>query len=333
MALGGFLRNLPYFFITLLVATTLMFFIVHNIPGDVTYVLADQIREEMGVTYEEALEIAYVMYLGFRPEEPLYKQYVDYLLNLLRGNLGYAYSFRMPVNDIVIQALPWTLLVLSLALVISFAIGVVLGLLIAWRRGGVLGPVVTAYAAFTDAMPDFITAMLLYIFLAVRLGLFPLKGAYDPDIVPGFHPAFILSVLHHAALPICAYVVEHIGLWALMMKGSATSTLEEDFVRAAVARGLPERRIMMSYVGRNAILPLVATLAIQLGTMLGGSTLVERVFSYPGIGYFFAEALMRRDYGLMQGLFFLIIAGIIGANLIVELIYPILDPRVRRETR
>ena len=254
-----------------------------------------------------------------------------YISNLLKGYLGFSPTFRVSVNDIVLKALPWTLFVLSIALIISFATGVILGLAITWRRKGILGQLVVAYAAFTDAMPDFVTALILMIIFAINLRLFPLKGAYDPSLKPGLYPAFILSILHHATLPILSYVIEHIGYWSLMMKGSAASVLEEDFVRSAEARGLPDKRIMTAYVGRNAILPLVASLAIQLGTMLGGSTLIETVFSYPGIGYFFTESISRRDYPVMQGLFFLIILGVVLANLFVDLIYPLIDPRARRE--
>lgn len=321
-----------YSFLTLLVSASITFYMVHNIPGDVTDVIAAQLSESMNIPFDEARRIALTYYIGYDPNKPILERYMEYIWNLFSGNLGYSLMFRISVNEIIIKALPWTLFVLSMSLFISFTIGTMLGLVIAWRRKTMLEPAVTAYASFTDAMPDFVTAMLLYMFLAVRIGWFPMKGAFDERLVPGFYPEFIFSVFYHATLPILSFVIEHIGFWALLMKGSAASVLEEDFVKAAEARGLPERRILTAYVGRVAVLPVVVMLAIQLGIMLGGSTIIETVFSYPGIGYFFTVATTNLDYGLMQGLFFIIIAGIIVANLVVNIVYPIIDPRARRET-
>ncbi|RLF21891.1 MAG: ABC transporter permease [Thermoprotei archaeon] len=326
------IKRIAYSLATLFAATTILFIVVHNIPGDVIYVWVYDIVETYGVSWEEAERIARVMFLGYEPDKPLWQQYIDYIRNLLRGNLGYSPTFRLPVNAIVASALPWTLFILSLSLSTSFIIGVLLGMFIAWKRKTIIDPIVSAYAAFTDATPDFVTAMLLFIFLAVRLGLFPLKGAYDAEIVtPGFNLPFIANVLWHAALPVLSYVIEHIGAWTLLMKGSAVSVLEEDYVRAAIARGLRESRVVTAYIGRTAIIPLVALIAISIGSMMGGSILIETVFTYPGMGYFFAQAIGRMDYALMQGLFFLIIAGVILANLVVDLIYPIIDPRAREE--
>ncbi len=319
-------------FFTLLFSASITFFLVNNIPGNVIDVLAAQIMESYGVSYDEAKQMAYTYYFGYESNKSLLERYIDYITNIFRGNLGTSIMYRVPVNSIVVHALPWTLFVLSLSLLTGFAIGTLLGLLMAWRRKTFLDPLVTAYASFTDATPDFVTAMLLFMFLAARLGWFPLKGAYDESLTPGFYPAFIISVLYHAALPILSYVIEHIGFWALIVKGSAASVLEEDFVKAAEARGLHERRILTAYVGRVALIPVIAMLAIQLGYMLGGSTIVETVFTYPGIGYFFSQASSTLDFGLMQGLFFIIILGIILANLAVDIIYPLIDPRARRES-
>ena len=324
------IRRILYSLLTFFASITITFILIHNIPGDVVETWAYELVQNLGVSIEDARSMV-ISYMGYQADKPMHLQYLEYVGNLLRGNLGYSGTFRMPVNGIVVHALPWTLLILSISLAVSFAVGSLLGILIAWRRGTILDPIVSAYAAITDATPDFVTAVILFVVLAVQLRLFPLKGAYDASLTAGFNIPFILSVLHHAALPVMAYVVEHIGMWALYMKSSAVGVLEEDYVRAAVAKGLKDRRIMMSYVGRTAILPLVAILSIQLGAMLGGNIIIERVFTYPGIGYFFAEAITRRDFGLMQGLFFLTISGVIVANLIVDLVYPKLDPRVRGE--
>ena len=150
------------------------------------------------------------------------------------------------------------------------------------------------------------------------------------DVTPGFNLLFILSALYHAALPIFAYTIQHLGGWILIMKSSAISVLGEDYVTAAQARGLKERTIAISYVGRNAILAPFTSLAIIFGGMLGGATLIETVFAYPGIGFFFGKAVALRDFPLMQGLFLLTIGGVILATLVADFLYAAIDPRVRK---
>lgn len=166
---------------------------------------------------------------------------------------------------------------------------------------------------------------------AVNLRWFPIAGGYDPTLTPGFNWPFIASVIAHSTLPVIAYTFENTASWALAMKGSAVSVLGEDYITAARARGLKDRRIITSYVGRNAMLPMITALAISLGAMLGGSTLIENIYSYPGIGRFNAEALTRRDLGLMQGLFLFQAIAIIFANFFADLIYTRLDPRIKLE--
>jgi len=308
---------------------TLTFIVIHLMPGDVIMSFAYDIVQTYGVTYEEAYRIATAFYTGYDPTKPLHERYIEYIKRLLlEGNLGYSHLWRLPANAVIARALPWTIFVLSQALLISFAIGATLGMYIAWKRKGTLEAITMGYVSLTEATPNFATALIFLIVFAVILKLFPLRGAYSVE--PGLTITFIADCYYHAALPIIVYVIEHLGMWTLLMRGSAVSVLGEDYVYAAHARGLKDKRIAITYVGRNAILPPITTLAIAFGTMLGGSLLIESVFMYPGIGYFIADAINKRDYGLMQGLFFVTTVGIVLANLITDFIYPVLDPRVRR---
>ena len=315
---------------TLILVTLLTFVLIHNMPGDPLEQWAVEIVEAQGVTMENALKQVQAMY-GYDPDEPLISRLATWLAGLLRGDLGQSLLYKVSVNRMVVKALPWTLLILSVSLILSFTIGVLLGTIIAWKRKTALNPVVTAYAAFTGATPDYITALVLLIIFAINLDWFPVRGAYTIGLTPGFNWPFLKSVIHHAALPVLAYTFENAAAWALAMKGSAVSVLGEDYIMAARVRGLKERRIATFYMGRNAILPLVTSLAISLGTMVGGATFIETIFSYPGIGWFFGEAIIRRDYGMMQGLFLLQAAAVIFANLIADLLYTRLDPRIRLE--
>ena len=324
------LKRIGFAFVTLFFVTTLTFFVVRNTPGDALQEWALEIVQTYGISMEDAMKQVRAMY-AYDPNEPIVDQYVRYVGGLAHGNLGTSILYKTSVNKIVLQALPWTVFILSSSLLLSFSIGALLGMAIAWKRKTLLDPVITGYAALTGATPDYITALILLIIFAINLKWFPSKGAYDPAVKPGFTWAFIKSVLYHGVLPIAAYTFENTAAWALAMKGSAVSVLGEDYIMAARARGLKERRIMTWYMGRNAMLPLITGLAIAFGGMMGGSVLIETIFNYPGIGWFFNEAVTRRDYGLMQGLFFLTAVSIIFANLIADLLYTRLDPRIRLE--
>lgn len=316
--------------ITVFIITTLTFFVVRKTPGDVMQAWAMEIVETYAMTYEDALAFVQSMY-HYDPDQPVLDQYLDYISGLLKGDLGMSFIYKVSVNEIIAKALPWTVFVTSISLLLSFTIGMLLGMTIAWKRKTFLDPVVTAYASFTGATPDYVTALVLLIIFAINLHIFPLKGAYDATIPPGFSWPFIKSVLRHAALPITAYTFESTAGWALAMKGSAVSVLGEDYITAARARGLKEGRIMIRYMGRNALLPMITGLAIAMGSMVGGSVLIETIFSYPGIGWFFGEALTKRDYGMMQGLFLFLAAAVIFANLAADLLYSRLDPRIKLE--
>lgn len=316
--------------ITLFIVMSLTFFLVRKVPGDPLYEWAVELSQTYGMRIEEAYEQVKVLY-GYDPNEPMSEQYINYIKGLLRGNLGTSMVYKMSVNKILLTALPWTVFLLSISLLISFGLGMLMGMIIAWKRKTALEPIVTAYAAFTGATPDYITALILLIVFAINLKLFPMMGAYDSALTSGFNWPFIKSVLYHAILPIFAYVFEGTAAWAMAMKGSAVSVLGEDYIMAARARGLKERRIMVFYMGRNAILPLVTGLAIALGTMLGGATFIETIFGYPGIGWFFGQATAKRDFGLMQGLFLMTAAVTIFSNLVADILYSRLDPRIKLE--
>ncbi|MCL5035907.1 MAG: ABC transporter permease [Chloroflexi bacterium] len=323
-------KKLAISVVTIFVALTFTFILVRQMPGDIVHTWAMNIMQQQGVTYNEAREMAKAM-LNYDPNVPIAVQYFKYMKGLLSGNLGTSLTYRIPVSVIIVQALPWTVFVCTLSLIISFVIGVLLGTTIAWKRKTILEPVVTLYASITQAVPDFLIALLLLVFFGVSLRWFPLRGAYSADTVPGFNIPFMLDVLYHAALPVLAYTLQYIGSWALAMKASATSVLGEDYIAVAEARGLKQKRIIVRYLAGNAILPLVTSLAIAFGTIVGGSMLVETVFGYPGIGYFFGQAIATRDYSLIQGLFLLTTVVMILANLTADIIYSKIDPRIKLE--
>ena len=321
-------KRLLLILFTVLFSTTITFFVIRLMPGDPVETMAVNIHAGMGVSWEEAVEQAKAR-LNYDPDIPLAKQYISYLGQIVRGDLGDSILRRAPVSEIIAEVLPWTLLVSSVALLISFLLGTLLGVYCGWKRKSLLNKLMTAYDSVIGSVPAFIIGFLLIILFSVKLGWLPMRGNYDTDLTPGWNSAFIASVAKHAVLPILTWVLTSVGGWALGMRALAVSVLGEDYIISAKARGLRQRRIVGSYVGRNAILPQITQLAITFGSMFAGSVLVENTFNYPGMGYFFSSAISGRDYPLMQGMFLVLTIAIVLANQAAEILYSVIDPRIR----
>lgn len=329
--MGPLGRKVVISLLTIAVAMTFTFFLVRQMPGDIIHTMALNISMQQGISYDEAREIAKTQ-LNYDPTVPIYVQYFKYVGNLLfKGQLGQSQTYRIPVRVILAKALPWTLFITSISVIISFIIGVLLGTTVAWKQNHWLEPAITLYATITQAVPDFLIGLILLVVFGVFLRWFPMRGAHGPDVTPGFNIPFFADALYHAVLPVAAFSMQAVGGWALAMKATATGVLSEDYINVARAKGLTDQRIITQYLGRNAILPLVTSLAITLGSMLGGSMLVETIFGYPGLGFFFGQAIATRDYSLIQGLFLLTTVAIIAANLFADLLYTRLDPRIKLE--
>jgi len=316
--------------VTMLTSLLLVFFVIQAMPGDPVDTLAQDYMKTSQMPYDQALSKAKLA-LNYDPDIPVVERFFTYVKNISTGNLGQSMSYKGEVSTIVLGALPWTLLVCSISLLLSFVVGVILGIYVAWKRSNVLDGAITAYQAIFGSIPDYIVAYLLIILFSVGLGLFPSKGAYNSEVTLGFNIRFVLDVLYHAALPILAYFVTTLAGWIMGMKASCMSVLGEDYINYAKARGLSNKRIVFSYLGRNAILPMVTSVAISFGMMFGGSPLIENLFVYPGVGYYLATAISRRDYPLMQGMFLMIIVMVLLSGLIAEFFYTRLNPRLREK--
>lgn len=315
--------------ITVWVALTFTFVLIRQMPGDVLHTFALNIQATQGVPYEIAREQAKLL-ISYDPDEPVWNQYVTYLSHLARGELGNSTTYRIPVSSILWAALPWTVFITFMAAGVSFLVGVSLGLWTAWRRGSWMDPALTFYATLTQAVPDFLIGVLLLLVFSIKLQWMPLRGAYSPETDASWNLAFIGSLFYHAILPVMAFSIPAIGSWALSAKATATSVLGEDYLLVARAKGLKPWRILRDYLGRNALLPLISSLATSLGALLGGSMLIETMFGYPGLGYFLAQSIGTRDYPLMQGLFLLSTLAIVVSNILAEALSRHLDPRVSR---
>nr|WP_239552463.1 ABC transporter permease [Brachybacterium muris] len=314
--------------VALWAAITLNFFIPRALPGSpVDAVLAKlALRGPVSPDTRRSIEVM----LGADQQGPLIVEYFQYIGGLLRGDLGVSVTyFPTPVTTIIGQSLPWTLILVGLATTITFLLGISLGTIAGWKRGSWLDSIIPA-TTIMQAVPYFWLALLFIYIFSVNLGWFPVGSGYDVTLVrPAFDYPFISNAVYHGFLPALTIVLSSLGGWLLGMRNMMVSTLSEDYILTAEAKGLSPRRVMVMYAARNAVLPSVSGFAISLGFVVSGSIVVETVFSYPGIGFTMLQAVQNNDYALMQGLFLIITVSVLAANLVVDLLYGIIDPRTR----
>lgn len=321
-------RKLGFYLVALWAAITLNFFIPRALPGSpVDAVLAKlALRGPVSPDTRRSIEVM----LGADQQGPLIVEYFQYIGGLLRGDLGVSVTyFPTPVTTIIGQSLPWTLVLVGLATTITFLLGISLGTIAGWKRGSWLDSIIPA-TTIMQAVPYFWLALLFIYVFSVNLGWFPVGSGYDVTLVrPAFDYPFISNAIYHGFLPALTIVLSSLGGWLLGMRNMMVSTLSEDYILTAEAKGLSPRRVMVMYAARNAVLPSVSGFAISLGFVVSGSIVVETVFSYPGIGFTMLQAVQNNDYALMQGLFLIITVSVLAANLVVDLLYGIIDPRTR----
>jgi peptide/nickel transport system permease protein len=321
------LQRLAFYALTAWAAITINFLIPRLMPGDPVQALISRFQGQLDSNAVNSLRALF----GLDKERSLWQQYTDYWSHLLQGDLGLSFTFfPTPVSEVISQSLPWTLALVGTATLISFLLGTGIGVYSGWRRGSWLDgllPVTT----FISSIPYFWLGLIAISLFAVKWPLFPAAGGYDSALVPAFDVPFLSSALYHAVLPGVTIVLSAMAGWILGMRNMMVTVSSEDYVMVAQAKGLSERRVMFSYAARNAILPNISGFALSLGFIVGGTLLVEMVFSYPGIGFQLFQAVGAKDYPLMQGVFLIITLAVLAANLLADLIYLLLDPRTRRE--
>jgi peptide/nickel transport system permease protein len=322
------IRKLGFYLVAAWAAVTLNFLIPRALPGNPVDAMLAKLALRGPVTPQTRTAIEKM--LGADTDASLWEQYVAYLGGLLHGDLGTSVTyFPDPVSKVISDALPWTLWLVGLSTVITFLLGVGLGMFAGWRRGTWLDGLIPSTSVL-QSIPYFWLALVFVYLFAVRLGWFPIAGGYDVNLVrPAWDYPFIANATYYATLPAVTIVLSSIGGWLLGMRNMMVSTLSEDYVLTAEAKGLSPMRTMVTYAARNAVLPSLSGFAISLGFVVSGSIVVETVFSYPGIGFTMLQSVQNNDYALMQGLFLVITLAVLGANLVVDLLYGFIDPRTR----
>jgi peptide/nickel transport system permease protein len=322
-------RKIVLFIITLWAAITLNFVLPRLMPGSPVDAALGKLAAA-GVPITNAERNAIEIQLGM-PHAGLISQYGEYLRNIALLRFGTSYSFpTQTVAETIGKALPWTLELVGAATIFAFIIGTLLGIYAGWRRGTATDSSITVGATFFGAFPPFWLGLLLLYLLAFKFGWFPIKGGYDPGLTPTLSLSFMLNALWHSVLPALTLAITTLSGWVFGMRNNMINTLGEDFVTFAEANGLRARTVATLYAARNALLPNVTAFGLALGSVVGGSVLVEGVFSYPGVGGLLFIAVTNHDYPLMQALLLVFSLSMLVAIFIVDLLYVRLDPRVRR---
>jgi peptide/nickel transport system permease protein len=320
------LRRLGFFVATLFVALTINFFLPRLMPGNPAEAMMARFHGKLSGQALKAMEAAF----GVDTHASLAAQYAKYLADSFTGHFGSSLTFfPTSVSTVVAGALPWTLGLVGVTTLIAFVIGTMIGIVGAWYRGGVFDSVLPPVFIILSAFPYFFIGMLAILAFAIKLRWLPQGGGYTNGATVTLSWAFMGDVLAHAVLPGLTIVITSVGGWILTMRNNMITTLSEDYVRMARAKGLSPWRIMLDYAGRNAVLPNLTGFAMALGFVVSGAILVEYVFSYPGVGYMMLQAVLNEDYPLMQTLFLLITVAVLVAVLIVDGITVVLDPRIR----
>lgn len=321
-------KRLAQTLITIFAVVTLAFGLIRLMPGGPEdYIRAQMIEQRDGSVDSAEINRLVETYISYDPDEPLWVQYIEYTAAVFTGDLGESMIYNQPVADILLAALPWTVFVMLVGLLVSFTLGVGLGALMAYVEGKPFDIGMSMASVVLTSIPYYIAAILFLMFLSYRFGIFPSGGRVNPDHPIGLNPQFFASAVYHAMLPILSIVVTTTGGIALAMRGNSIQILGEDYLRVARLRGISRNRIATRYVARNAILPLYTGFMIAIGNIFGGSIILEYIFNYPGLGYYIYRAVTSRDYPLLMGGFILITVAVVICLLIADLTYGKLDPR------
>jgi peptide/nickel transport system permease protein len=321
-------RRISFYVITAWAAVTLNFLIPRMMPGNPAEVLVARFQGRLSPAALKSLTSLF----GLNTHTGLSGQYVQYWDQLLHGNLGLSFSyFPEPVSQVIATSMPWTLVLIGVSTIVSFVLGTMAGVVIGWRRGSRLDTVLPTLTTFLASVPYFWFGIICVYFLGSTMHWFPASGGYSLQTSPGWNLSFIASAAYHAALPAITIVVSSIAAWLIGMRNMMVTTLSEDYVVMAEAKGLRPRRIMYAYAARNAILPSLASFAMSLGFVVSGAILTEIVFSYPGIGYVLFLGVSNNDYPLMEGVFLVITLAVLLANFLADIAYLVVDPRTRED--
>lgn len=327
-----YVKRIGQSIITLLAVVTITFVLYRLMPGGPIDIMRNRMIQD-AIQQGQSVDIAQINRLielrtNVDPDQPIHVAYYEYMVNVIvYQDFGDSIWRNEPVFDILFRAMPWSIFVSVYGLLIGFTANILLGALMAYKEGSYFDNVSSIAATFLNSVPYYVGAILMLSFLGFQFGWFPTRGRFDPATTPGFNLPFMLSVLHHSALPIASGIIVGFGGSALAMRGNCIRVMGENYLRVARLRGLSDNRIAIRYVGRNAILPLYTSFMIGIAAIFSSSIIMEQIYTYPGIGWYTFEALSQRDYPLLMGLLIFFSTITIVGVLIADLTYGLIDPR------
>lgn len=320
------LRRVGFYVVAFFAAAVINFLIPRLMPGNPIDFMFSKANSTLPPEAREALIRTFGFAVG-----PLHEQFIAYIKSVFTWDLGYSVKFYpLKVTDVLAYALPWTAFLAGTSAVLAFSVGSLTGILAAWRRGSLFDAVASPLALAVQAIPAVVVALAALFVFGVALKWLPTGYAFDPRLDAGWNLDYIGSVAHSAIMPIVSLAFVHIGGYLITMRNNMIGQLGEDHVVMGLAKGLSDRRVRYNYAARNAMLPSVTAFALTIGSVMGGSLVTEVVFNYPGIGRTLYVAIVSRDYPLIQGQLLIMTLAMLTANLIVDLAYVFLDPRLRK---
>ena len=322
-----FLTKLVWFLVTFIFAFLLNFILPRLMPGDPVAAIVSRMAQ--GMSNATGVQAIYQQYTDlFHTNKPMLEQFVFYVTNVVHGDFGYSFSqYPRTVADVIGSSIWWTIGLQFPAIIVGWLIGNLLGAMAAYRKGG-FDKVLMPGSLFMSSLPAFGMAIILLVIFGIGLNWFPTSGGYGFDLMPSFSWTFIWSVIVHYQLPFWSIVLIAIGGQAIGMRSMAIYELNADYVKYSRFLGIPDQKIVR-YVFRNAVLPQVTGLALAVGTMVSGALFAEIIFSYPGLGTTLLNAVLGQDYPLISAATLLITVMVLSANFIIEILYGIIDPRIK----
>jgi peptide/nickel transport system permease protein len=323
-----FAQRLLFYVVALWVALTINFLLPRLMPGDPIAGLLAHLNPSQLAANPGLIQTYRAMLGG--GHHSIWQDYITYLHRVAHFDFGLSTSnWPTPVSEVVGRTLPYSIFLVGVAFLLAFFLGTAVGMVAAWRRGRVVDTVAVPGFMVLGAFPAFFTALIGLWLFGLKLGWFPIQHAYDTQLTPGFNWAFLSSTFRHSQLPILVIVAAYTGAWVLNMRTVMINTIAEDYVTMAHAKGLRDRRVMTRYAGRNAVLPPINGFAAQFAGAVGGLVFIEYVFSYPGVGYTLQQAVLGNDYPLAQAILVVLCVAVILANLVMDVLNLVLDPRLR----
>ena len=324
------LKRIGLFLIVIWAAASVNFFVPRLGTG------RDPIREKLGqlaasggLRQDGIEEMVRAYQAKFGLDKPLHVQYLHFLTSTLTLDLGYSLAnYPARVGQMIGNAMPWTLGLMAVSVLVAFTCGSLMGALSAWPGAPRFARRLVVPLMTLSAIPPYLLGLIVLYLLGLKLDLFPLSGGYSPGTLADHSLEFYLDVLHHSMLPSLAIVLQGVGFWALGMRGMMVTTSGEDYVTLAEANGLRQRTIFLLHALRNALLPQFTGLGLSLANVVAGQVIVEVIFAYPGVGTVLFQAIQASDYTVINGVVFILILAIGLATLLMDFLYPLLDPRI-----